>query len=197
MAVASRPDLAAIAARLRAEEASLELAHKDYLPDVEVMGRYDAFWQEQPLRAMVGVNANVPIYRGRLDAAVCEATFRLSQRRAEYRQRVDDVNREVQTAYEQLRATQQLVDLYERRTVPAAQQNVESARAGYVAGRVDFLRLIEAERQLIGLLQEEQDLVANYHAQRAELERVIGGTLPVSIATDATQLKMPRNADGH
>lgn len=189
-AVASRPDLAAIAARLRAEQASLELAYKDYLPDFEVMGRYDAFWQEQPLQAMVGVNANVPIYRRRLDAAANEAAFRLSQRRAEYRQRVDDVNREVQTAYEQLSATMQLVELYERRTVPAATQNVESARAGYVAGRVDFLRLIEAERQLIGLLQEEQDLLASYHAQRAELERVVGGSLPSNSQTDASHLKM-------
>jgi cobalt-zinc-cadmium efflux system outer membrane protein len=146
---------------------------------------------------MVGVNANVPIYHRRLNAAVCEATFRLSQRRAEYRQRVDDVNREVQTAYEQLSATQQLVELYDRRTVPAARQNVESARAGYVAGRVDFLRLIEAERQLINLLQEEQDLLASYHAQRAELERVIGGPVPSGIQTGGTQLKIPPSVEGH
>jgi hypothetical protein len=45
-AVANRPDLAAIAARLRAEQSALALANKDYLPDFEVMGRYDAFWQE-------------------------------------------------------------------------------------------------------------------------------------------------------
>jgi outer membrane protein, heavy metal efflux system len=191
-AVASRPDLAAVAARLRADEASLELAYKDYLPDFEVMGRYDAFWQEPSLRGMVGVNANVPIYRRRLDAAVCEASFRLSQRRAEYRQRIDDINREVQTAYERLLASKQLVELYERRTVPAARQNVDSARAGYIAGRVDFLRLIDAERQLINLLQEEQDLIAGYHALRADLERVIGGPLPPS-AADVMPLKMPGN----
>jgi cobalt-zinc-cadmium efflux system outer membrane protein len=140
---------------------------------------------------MVGLNANVPIYRRRLDAAVCEAGFRLSQRRAEYRQRVDDIHREVQTAYEQLHATRQLVELYERRTIPAARQNVDSARAGYVAGRVDFLRLIEAERQLISLLQDEQDLLATYHAQKADLERSIGGPLPPSSApADPMRLRM-------
>jgi cobalt-zinc-cadmium efflux system outer membrane protein len=93
-------------------------------------------------------------------------------------------------------ATKQLVDLYERRTVPAAKQNVESARAGYVAGRVDFLRLIEAERQLIGLSQEEQDLLASYHAQRAELERAVGGPLPSSAPSDAMHLKMQRPVEG-
>jgi outer membrane protein TolC len=197
-AAASRPDLAALAARIKEDEAAVQLAHKDYLPDVEVMGRYDAFWQEPQLRAMVGLNANVPLYRRRLNAAVCEATFRLSQRRAEYRQRLDDINREVQTAYEQLDATRQLVELYQRRTLPASKQNVESARAGYVAGRVDFLRLIEAERQLIALLQEEQDLLATYHAQRAELEREIGGPLPpASAPADPRQLKLGPHDAGH
>jgi outer membrane protein TolC len=197
-AAASRPDLAALAARVREDEAAVQLANKDYLPDVEVMGRYDAFWQEPQLRAMVGLNANVPIYRRKLNAAVCEASFRLSQRRAEYRQRLDDINREVQTAYEQLDATRQLVDLYQRRTLSASKQNVESARAGYIAGRVDFLRLIEAERQLIGLLQEEQDLLASYHAQRAELERVIGGPLPPASAPgDPRQLKLGPHDTGH
>lgn len=172
VALASRPDLAAIGARLRAEQSSLALANKDYLPDLEVMGRYDAFWQEPQLRAMVGVNANVPIYRERLNAAVREAMFRISQKRAEYRQRMDDINREVQTAYEQMQAATELVELYRRRIIPAARQNVDSARAGYMAGRVDFLRLIEAERQLIDLLQEQEDLIAQYHVLRAELERV-------------------------
>jgi outer membrane protein TolC len=190
-ALASRPDLSAIAARIRGEEAALELANRNYRPDVEVMGRYDAFWQEPPLRAQVGVNANVPIYRNRLNAAVCEASFRLSQRRAEYRQRVDDINREVQTAFERLSATHQLVELYHRRTVPAARQNVESARTGYVAGRVDFLRLIEAERQMIGLLQDEQDLLASYHSQRAELERVVGAPLMPGRQSDTMRMKMP------
>ena len=177
-AIANRPDLGAIAARLRAEQSALALANKDYLPDFEVMGRYDAFWQEPQLRAMVGLNANVPIYRDRLNAAVREAMFRISQRRAEYRQRVDDINREVQTAWEQLEAAKDLVQLYQRRIVPTARQNVESARAGYLSGRVDFLRLIEAERQLIFLLQEQEDLVAQYHILRAELERAVAAPLP-------------------
>jgi outer membrane protein TolC len=188
IALASRPDLAAIGARLRADEAALALADKDYRPDLEIMGRYDAFWQEPSLRAMVGVNANIPIYRERLNAAVREASFRISQRRAEYQQRMDDINREVQTACEQVQAAAELVELYRHRIVPVARQNVDAARAGYMAGRVDFLRLIEAERQLIDLLQEQEDLIAQYHALRAELERVVAAPLdevgPVATGAD-------------
>ncbi len=180
-ALASRPDLAAIGARLQAEQSSLALANKDYLPDLEVMGRYDAFWQQAPLRAMVGVNANVPIYRQRLDAAVRESMFRISTLRAEYRQRIDDINREVQTTYERVEAAAELVALYDDRIIPAAQQSVDSARAGYMAGRVDFNTLIQAERQLIVLLQDQENLMAGYHTLRAEMQRAIAGPIPSAV----------------
>ncbi|HTU27198.1 MAG TPA: TolC family protein, partial [Pirellulales bacterium] len=77
MAVTQRPDLAAIAARVRAEQAAVNLAMKQYFPDAEVYGRYDSFWQpaatQADLRGQVGVNLNMPIYRGKLNAAVNEA----------------------------------------------------------------------------------------------------------------------------
>ncbi len=106
MAIARRPDLGALAARVRADEAAVTLATKQYNPDAEVFGRYDSFWQpaatQSDLRGQVGFNMNVPIYRQKLQAAVCEAQFRLSQRRAEYRQRQLDIQYEVQAAYEQV-----------------------------------------------------------------------------------------------
>ena len=45
LAVQQRPDLGALSARIRAEEAAVTLACREYYPDVEVVGRYDAFWQ--------------------------------------------------------------------------------------------------------------------------------------------------------
>ena len=44
-AIVQRPDLSALAARVRAEESALELAFKQYYPDAEFFGRYDSFWQ--------------------------------------------------------------------------------------------------------------------------------------------------------
>ena len=72
------------------------------IPDTEIYGRYDSFWQpaatQGPLRGQVGVNMNVPIYRRKLNAAVSEAQFKLAQRQAEYRQKVADMQFEVESA---------------------------------------------------------------------------------------------------
>jgi outer membrane protein TolC len=177
LAAAQRPDLAAAGAKIRAEQARLQLAQKEFLPDFEVFGRYDNFWSQPSLRGQVGVNMNVPLYRDKRYAAVREAQWRVSQRRAEYEQRIDDVNREVQTAYERFDEAQQTVGLYTEQILPAARKNVDSVFAAYESGRGDFLRLVAAQRQLISLQERYQESIADYHRRRVELERVVGQPL--------------------
>jgi outer membrane protein TolC len=185
MAMASRPDLASLSAKVRAEQTRVALANKEFLPDVEVFGRYDNFWSQASLRGQVGVNMNVPLYRDKRYAAVREAQWRLSQRRAEYQQRIDDINREVQTAYERFDEAQQTVGLYTSRILPAATKNVESAYAAYESGQGDFLRLVAAQRQLISLQERYQQSIADYHRRLVELERVVGQPLGNSPPAEA------------
>lgn len=177
IAISRRPDLAALGAKVRAQQSRLALANKEFMPDFEVYGRYDNFWSQPSLRGQVGVNMNVPMYRDKRYAAVHEAQWRLNQSRAEYEQRIDDINREVQTAYERYDEAQQTVGLYTEQILPAARKNVDSAFAAYESGRGDFLRLVAAQRQLIGLLERHQQAIADYHRRRAELERVVGAPL--------------------
>jgi cobalt-zinc-cadmium efflux system outer membrane protein len=181
LALARRPDLAAMEARIRAERAALALAYKDFYPDLELFARYDSFWQpssQRDLRSQVGLNMNVPLYRDRRRAAAQEAMFNITRRRAEYEQRIDDIHQEVQAAYEQLRESHRVVDLYSSLSLPAAEQNVAAARAGYLTGQENFLRLVFAQRQFIALRDKYQEAIANYHRRHAELERVVGGSLP-------------------
>jgi outer membrane protein TolC len=104
--------------------------------------------------------------------------FKLRQQRAEYDQRIDDVNQEVEAACAQVAEMRAIVELYVNRTLPAAERNVASARNDYVANRGDFLRLISAQRQLLMLQEKHQEAIAGYLSRLAELERVVGGRLP-------------------
>jgi len=173
-AVAERPDLAALAFRVEAEETAVALACKEYYPDLEVTVKHDAFMPEE-MRTQVGVGLNVPIYRQRRHAAVNEASARASQRRAEYQDRLDQVAFEVQSAVAQLAEGREVVDLYTKKILPTAEANVESARINYTANRLDFLRLIDAQRQLRELQDTSIRALADYHRRLAELERIVGG----------------------
>lgn len=177
LAIMRRPDLAAIEARIRAEQANVALAAKEFYPDFEIAGRYDAFWQEEPLRPSFGVNLNVPIYREKRRAAVREAVFRVRRQRAEFEQRIDTIRNDVQAAYARLVESRRTNELYQQSLLPIARQNVEAARSGYIAAAVDFLRLIEAQRQHFMLQEKSYEAEAEYHRRLAELERLVGGSL--------------------
>ncbi|MCE9532886.1 MAG: TolC family protein [Planctomycetes bacterium] len=180
LAVERRPDLRAIRNRLEAEGASLALAEREYKPDFEVMGAYDAFWQrpEQDLRTMIGLRMNVPVRYSRRAGAVAEAAARLAQRRAEYGRLTDQVNFEVQQAVARLRESEKAFKLYEGKILPAARENVKAGVAAYTTGKVPFLSLIEAQRNLVGQRDRAFETAAEYFRRSATLERVIGGPVP-------------------
>jgi len=187
-AAVRRPDLMATASQVRSEQAAVDLAMKEYYPDVELFGRYDTFWQPESmqgdLRGQVGVNLNMPIYRGRLNAAVREAMFRLSQRRSEYEQRLLDVQYEVVTAYEQLEESRRALRLFAERLIHAAEQNVAAARANYESNAASFLELATAQRQLVTLREEQEAALAMCHTRLAELERATGGPVPSTVPAE-------------
>ena len=173
-AVEHRPELCALAARLQAEQSAVALACKEFYPDFEVMGRYDRFWFDSEQRAQVGLNMNVPLNQSKRHAAVQEALWRVHKMQAEYDQAVDTVRGDVQAAYARVRGSRRQVELFETKILPAAQDNLSAAQAGYEAGTVDFLRLVEAQRQVLDLREKYQMNVADFHRRVAELQRAVG-----------------------
>ncbi len=121
---------------------------------------------------------NVPIYFGRLSAAVREAEDRVNQKLAEYNQKRVDIQYEVQLAYAELYESQQALKLYADRLVPLAEQNVSAAQSNYDVGKSSFLDLAAAQRQLIDIQEKHQESLAEYHQRVAEMERAIGSPLP-------------------
>jgi outer membrane protein, heavy metal efflux system len=169
-----RPELAAIAARVQSEQNAVALACKEYYPDFEFMARYDAFWTDTEQRPQVGMNMNVPLNKSRRAAAVREAQFRVSKLLAEYAQQQDSVNEEVQVACGRVEANRKAAELFEDRILPAADTNLDAARAAYIAGSIDFLQLMDARRQFIEQQIGYQRILTEYHRSRSDLERAVG-----------------------
>ncbi len=171
---ASRPDLFALQARIRAEEANVALACKEFHPDLNVVAKYDGFMPED-MRPQVGMQLNVPLQQGRRTAALREASYRLQQRRAEYNEQLDRVRYEVQAALDRASQSLQVIRLYEEKILPATRRSLESAQSNYTSGQLDFLRLIDAERQVYVQQDTYYQAIAEYHRRLAELERAVGG----------------------
>ena len=180
-AAESRPDLFALQARIRAEQANLALACKEYYPDVNLVAKYDGFMPED-MRPQVGMDINVPLPTCAGDRRRCaRRRTGFAQRCAEYQDRLDQVRFEVQSALDRAAQSQRVVRLYEEKILPAAQRSLDSAQANYTSGNLDFLRLLDAERQLNTQREMYYQAIAEYHRRLAELERAVGepvGTNP-------------------
>jgi cobalt-zinc-cadmium efflux system outer membrane protein len=193
LATRTRPDVAALRARVGVEEATVASALQEYNPDFEAMAAYDAWWQrpEKDLRPMVGVRLNVPIRTGRRDAAVAEAQAWLAQRRAELARAVDQAGLQVQEAYEQAQEIDRALKLYEESALPAARESVRPAQSSYTTGKVSFLTLIEAQRSLVELRDRQFELQAEARRRRAALDRATGAIF-TSVAAQETPQVLPQ-----
>jgi outer membrane protein TolC len=198
LALAQRPDLQALADRIAAEEALLGLAHKEFYPDFEPFFMYDRFMgnvsDNRDLATMLGVRLNLPVYKGRRYGAVAEAEARIAQRRAELARQTDQVNFQVQEAYARLQRSDRSVRLYQKTILPAAEKNVKSAESAYTTGKIPFLSLIEAQRNVVNLRDRYYEALADYFRRRAALERAVGGPVtpvPPAVIPDGGRKDSP------
>jgi len=137
------PELRAGAAGVERERLTIELAQRDFKPDLAVQAGYmnrgglDPMWQ-------AGVGVTLPLYRGRRHAAVAEAeagrraaALQVEAARAQIRFRTRE--REAQ-----LRAAERMVTVYADGLLPQARLSYEASIASYQAGKVPFLTVLEA-----------------------------------------------------
>lgn len=172
-AVESRPDLRALARRIEARRAGVELARLDFKPDFTVMGIYNSMWARDEHRAMIGAGINLPI-GGDRRAALAERRAELAAEEARFAAAVDRVALEVTEAYEALAESRHVIRLYRDTFIPSAREHLDAARADYDAGKADILALLTAEKNLRLARLGLQQALTDYHTRRAELRAAAG-----------------------
>ncbi len=192
MAEEQRPELQAMLARVQAEQYSVALACREFYPDFEVMARYDRFWIDPEQQPQIGLNMNVPLNQSKRAAAVREAQARVGKMQAEYEQARDNIWQDVAQASARVRGNGKSLRLFDSKLLPNAEQNLATAKTGYSAGTLDFLRVIDAQRQIIELREQQQMALVELHRRRAELERAVGSSLPEA---DVPTLDVPPDAE--
>lgn len=173
-AIESRPELAAGRARVTARESDAELTQREFFPELGIMGEYNSMWREAEHRWMLGVSLNLPVQvrarRGALDSAEADAR----RARANLEGLTDEVRSQVDQRRRRVLEAHHVLTLYQDRLLPAAEAQIQAARAGYEAGRNSFQALIDAERSLRKLEIEYEQARASLGQRTAELARALG-----------------------
>ena len=163
-ALAARPELRAADARVRAGEAAVGAARREFLPDFALTAGYDGLWEVPELRPFVGLELNVPLQLGRRRAALEEARAELGRARSERGGIEDEVRVAVATSARQVAEAERALVLYRDRLLPAARDQLGAARSAFETGQESFLAVLKAEEDL-------REVELGEHAALAELDR--------------------------
>ena len=183
IAVKNHPELQRLEAQRQASRLRVGLAEKDFYPDFRFNAGYNSFREDQEQRFSVGASINIPLNRGKYralkDAAqadALQAQWRLADRRAQ-------LLAELASARAAVAESVAVIELYQDRLVPLAQDNLAAAVADYRAAAGDFLDVITAENRKLMTELTLARARADYVRRVAELERWTGGTTPKEPAT--------------
>ena len=173
-AATTRPEIEAARLRAQAEEARARRAERESYPDLTVSTSYNSMWAMPEHRWMVGFGFNLPLVFGRRAGAVEEANAARGKYESEVVRLSDKARTEVAVAVKRLEEARHVVHLYEDRLLPVARDQIDAARAGFIASRNDFVAVVGAERNLRSVELSYQMARADVDRRQAELDRAVG-----------------------
>lgn len=173
-AVERRPDIVAAHERARAQRARAERGERESFPDVTLSTTYSSMWDMPQHRWMVGVGVNLPFQSATRGAVSDEARAMRSEFESDAARMSDAARTQVFVSLRQLETSRHVLELYEKRLMPVALQQIDAARASFTNSQTPFTSVIEAERNLRRVELDYQLTRAEYGMRRAELDRALG-----------------------
>jgi len=186
-ALEARPEMAASRARIAAAETLVALAEKGRRPDFTVGLTYtlvdprdDPAGRLQPPAGngddILGIQGGVtlPVRRQRITAGIDEARESLTAAREGQRLVATTIRGAVADLVQQLPLSWQQIHLSRDVLTIQAEEALESAQAGYVAGTLNALDLLDAEHVLFEAHTAVARSTADYLIALAKLEGAVG-----------------------
>ena len=181
LAAEQRPELLAVRqGEMPSAKASLELARKEYWPDVQFRVEARQYNGRSGIQEYdTGVFLNFPwLNIGKRNAAIREARLGVERTQLDYETLQRKTVAAVTKLYDGMRTMHHHYELFADKIIPQQRAAVEAARAGYETDRADFLDLLEAQRTSLDFEMQNLHHAAEFYRLAAQLEQLTGGRLP-------------------
>jgi cobalt-zinc-cadmium efflux system outer membrane protein len=128
---------------IAASEAKLQMAKKEYYPDVTINAGVNQAGPDFQNMYMLTASVNLPIYfQTKQEPAVKEATASVSEAKHDLEATKLMLASTIRDNYSMLKTADKLIDLYENALIPKSTQDYQLALSGYGAGKIEALTVI-------------------------------------------------------
>ncbi len=179
----ANPELQAIDHENASRRRAVDLARKQYYPDVmlglewmdmTVMPGRRGVSSEDNWTLMAGIN--VPIWRHKYAAQERQARFRHMAGQRQRENAANQLQAELRRVFYDIRDAERRINLYGDTLLPRARDSVQVTEAGFRAGTSTFLDLLDSLRVLLEFELSYQQAVAMHGRRLAELQKLSGST---------------------
>ena len=178
------PGLAASRHEVTREQQSLELARREYYPDIMLGVQYArdgsarmAMMDGGGADMVMGmVSINLPLRRGRYDAGVREARARMDAAAFEVEDRQAGLDAALKGALFTYRDSARRISLYGGTLVPTARQAMATTEIAYRTGAAGFTDLVDAQRVLLEFELAHERAAADRGRALARIRALVGAT---------------------
>src|SRR6266566_5111400 len=144
------PDVRSKQASIREQDTQVELAHKNFRPDLNVGYTYEHTGSQARDYYMATFGIRLP-NRGRQKAELAEAQQKQEQARGEFDSESQRVLSEVQQQYVRAKTSEERLKIYTDGLVPQSEATFRSALSAYQSNRQDFETLLSSFLDVLNL----------------------------------------------
>ncbi len=176
------PELKALDFEIDRNKHVIELARKDYYPDINLGLNFidtDASSLgnppdngKDPVVAMISLN--LPLWREKYDAGVWEARARYYAAKQDRAEKTNSLSSELKLALYRFRDAKRKIDLYGDALLPKARESLKVTESDFRGAAGNFTDLIDAQRILLEFALAYERALADYAQSLAKLEMLVG-----------------------
>lgn len=170
------PEITRFEDQIERERRVLELEKSLRIPDLTISVGPRRFEETGESAWVAGISLPIPIF-DRNQGAWRAAEFELEQTLRDAEANRVDLEAELTSTLERLRAVTLEATTMSQEIVPAARSSFAATQAGYREGKLGFLDVLDAQRALFETRSLLLDSREEYAITRTELERLIGRPL--------------------
>lgn len=185
----NNPELKGLDFEISWQKKNIELAQKNYYPDITVGLNYidtadstggmnPSDDGKDPVGAMMSIN--IPLWRGKYAAGVREVRERYYAAGLDKVEKSNSLSAALKMVLYRFRDAERKIDLYQNALLPMARESLKVSEASYRAGKGSFIDLIDAQRVLLEFALANERAQADREQSLANLEMLVGREIPES-----------------
>ena len=181
------PELAAMQAEIDKSKTAIDLAKKNYYPDVtlgiDVINTEESTSAVRPRDSgqdavIASLSLNIPIWQKKLDAAQNQAKYQYFSAMQSRDEMLNNLKAQTKSSLYNFRDGQRKMSLYRDTLIPKAEESVKAVETSFSAGNNSFTDMIDAQRVMLEFELSYERALADKAQSLAELEMLAGGQLP-------------------